>query len=129
VSDVNNPQINNPLDRPWEDVTISLVYREGNRSQTRDIHVVRAEVEASDREKYLAQAKATGDPQAIEAAEDFELTHEVFQQRVMTNVEALVRSPLYLEGKEPHQFRVLPPWAVLGVVVAVNNVAPRIVRA
>lgn len=125
----STPTINNPLDQPWEDVTISLVYRDGNTVQTRPARAIRAEVEADDRAKYIAQAEAMGDEQAIEAAASYELTPEEFERRITANVERMVVSPLFLKGKQPHEFRLLPPWAILEIVVTVNNAAPRIVTS
>ena len=103
-----------PLEQPWEDVTIELLYFDGLKKESRTIHLLRADVEGQEREHY-------------EEGPDYVLSPEEFQRRILTNVEGMVVSPLRVLGEKPHQFKILPPSAVLEVRVSVNNVEPRIV--
>ena len=118
----------------WEDVTLTLLYADGNKAHTRVVNLVRSEVEAEQREDAIAQAHETypeGEQLAdmLREIESWTMTTEEFRTRILNNAQRMVTSPLQVPGKEPHQFKILPPWAVRGLLIEVNNLRSKIVPA
>ena len=117
----------NPLNDPWESVEIVLTYSDRGNLKTRDVHLTRAEIEASEREKAHEQAlgRWAEDPESLvehqAAIDEWTLSPDEFQERVVSNVENMVVAPLRVRGGIPNSFRILPPWAVVEVKVTVNG--------
>ena len=116
----------NPLDAPWETVDLVLIYQDGRQTKQRDVHLVRAEVEAVEREtaEVNARERYSDDREALDEAleqiEQWQLTPGEFQDRVMSNVENMVVAPLRVRSEVANSFRILPPWAVQEVRIVVN---------
>ena len=116
----------NPLDAPWETVDLVLIYQDGRQTKQRDVRLVRAEVEATEREtaEVNARERYSDDREALDEAlehiEQWQLTPDEFQNRVMSNVENMVVAPLRVRSEAVNSFRILPPWAVQEVRIVVN---------
>ena len=122
-----------PLDLPWEDVTITLVYRDGNKNVELKFPANRAEIEVEERAARVRSASQGQDPQdpvvaeAIAAATAWRLSPGEFQHRIIENAKGLIRTPLTLPGKYAHTFRMLPVHAIQGLLVEVHNVKSAII--
>ena len=119
----------------WEDVTLTLLFANGNKAASQTVRIVRAEVEAEERadaEQRARDAYPEGDerlPLMLQEIADWELTPEEFRDRILRNAQRMVTSPVQVPGNEPHEFKILPPWAVRGLLIEVNNLKSRIVKA
>ena len=100
-------------DRDWDDVTVILVYRDGNKVATREVRVNREEEQQEIRNNILQD---TGEES------DFELTPDVFKAKVMNSAAKLASEPIYPPPTPgSNETRILPPWNVLEVKIRVNN--------
>ena len=119
----------------WEDVTLTLLFANGNKVGHQTVRLVRSEIEAQERQEATDRANevyAADDPRkadVLEEIEAFTLTPAEFQDRILRNAQRMVTSPVQVAGNEPHEFKILPPWAVKGLVIEVNNLKSRIVQA
>ena len=119
----------NPLNDPWESVEIVLTYSDRGNLKIRDVHLTRAEIEASERDKAREQARNRFSDdedegtlsEHLRAIDEWTLSPDEFQERVVSNVENMVVAPLRVRGVIPNSFRILPPWAVVEVKVTVNG--------
>lgn len=120
-----------PLDQPWEEVSIRLVYADGPKLGHRDINLVRSEIEQTERASRLHELSTLDLTEeerapAIEDAEAHTVTPEDFQRRILGNIEHMLNTPLKVPGKKDNAFRILPPSAIVEVVVTVNPKATKI---
>ena len=103
------------FDRDWDDVTVTLVYRDGNKVTTRDIRVSREEEQQEIRNNILQN---TGEES------NFELTPDAFKAKIMNSAGKLVSEPIYPPpAPGSNETRILPPWNVIEVKIRVNNLA------
>lgn len=119
----------------WEDVTLTLLYVNGREVGSQQVRIVRSEVEAEERADATARAHEVYHQDddrlagALEEIAEWTLSAEEFRDRILRNAQRMVTSPVQVAGKEPHEFKILPPWAVKGLLIEVNNLKSRIVKA
>lgn len=102
----------------WEDVSIRLLYMDGNKVKHREVRLNRAQIEAEER---------TAMGETPEDEEDFAFSPLQFKAYVFQAAQKLVTEPVVLTfGNENQHVRVLPPWATREVQITVNNLASRI---
>jgi hypothetical protein len=111
----------NRLDRPWHNVTITLVWEEDGIRHSRVISIDRASVEQLERAQRVAQAEETDDEFMVEQARAWELDVVNFERRVMQNLEHLLSSPIQIASDDGNSFRLLPAHVVREVKVEVNE--------
>lgn len=119
------------LDQPWEDVTVTLYYQDGNKLSSKAFRVNRAEQEERERKEMLQAIDGPAYPEedrdtAIKEAEAHVLSPADFRKRILVNAEHMVTSATRVPGAEPHEVRVLPPWAMREVRIEVHNLESRI---
>jgi hypothetical protein len=107
------------MDEVWTDVTIAMVYVDRGKVKTREVKVLKSEMEKD----YLDQATQEG----RELPESFSLPNEMFQAMVMRSASMMFQSPLVADSTSSNELRLVSPTAVKEVVITVHNLGTVII--
>lgn len=127
--------VDQPLkDKDWTDVAVTLVYSDGRKTGAQRVQLNILEVQET--EKQMARDRVDREipadhparEESLAEIEAWTMTQEEFKQRVLTQANRLVSSPIMVPGEEPHVLRILPLTAHQGVVIEVVNQESRVIR-
>lgn len=97
----------NATEEPWEAVTLTLHYQDGDEVQTRTMDLSRREIESNER-------RESGDL-------GHKLSNDDFERGVFRIARQMASNDIVVTGEEKNQIRIVPSHAIIDLVITVTE--------
>jgi hypothetical protein len=110
----------------WEDVSLRIIFLDGNKVRHKDIRFIREEINRELQEEYEAH-KASAEESGVDIPEDlgdqYHMSSEEFKRHIFEAAEKVTHQALAVPGSSSNVLRLIPSHSIREVQLTVNNLS------